>query len=500
MAQNQGTLIITTIRPTTTDDNFPVIYVNEAKGGYMQFSLLAERDALPLERRTAGMEVYVLENDTKYRLNVGLTNLDWVVLTGGATTWDEVSNKPTEFPPEDHLHDIGDVNGLQGALDTKIEDSEKGSANGVATLDETGKIPSQQLPGGLNSVIESYVVGSTPFASGWLSDTEGGSALTPASNTIYSVMTAGTYQYKTYMWGGSSFIEISPSLVLGETSNTAYRGDRGKTAYDHSQVAHAPANAQKNSLITKAEIEAKLTGEIQSHTHPQEDYPYVNPDYPTLDNQTKAIDWLLYTPLVLNTFTPTTVIREVGDQYGLLELDWTLNKDVSKLTECKIVVAGSDVNLIPNITGMVGTRDITLNPAINSNTSFPFTVKDIRTTLTRNVNVEFRYRRYFGAYGDGNVEVTLTNPALLPSSELATSRAKTGVNVANSGQYTKMWWWYCYPASWGNAVFTGPTGVVTFILTTVEFVHPTFGNTVTYKIWRSPSPISTTVGQLFNIT
>lgn len=63
-----------------------------------------------------------------------------------------------------------------------------------------------------------------------------------------------------------------------------------------------------------------------------------------------------------------------------------------------------------------------------------------------------------------------------------------------------MWWWYCYPASWGNAVFTGPTGVVTFILTTVGFVHPTFGNTVTYNIWRSPSPISTTVGQLFNIT
>ena len=30
------------------------------------------------------------------------------------------------------------------------------------------------------------------------------------------------------------------SLELGETSVTAYRGDRGKTAYDHSQVAHAP--------------------------------------------------------------------------------------------------------------------------------------------------------------------------------------------------------------------------------------------------------------------
>lgn len=35
----------------------------------------------------------------------------------------------------------------------------------------------------------------------------------------------------------------------------------------HITSPHAPADAQKNSDITKAEIEAKLTGEISSHTH-----------------------------------------------------------------------------------------------------------------------------------------------------------------------------------------------------------------------------------------
>jgi hypothetical protein len=35
----------------------------------------------------------------------------------------------------------------------------------------------------------------------------------------------------------------------------------------HVTSAHAPSNAQKNSDITKAEIEAKLTGEISTHTH-----------------------------------------------------------------------------------------------------------------------------------------------------------------------------------------------------------------------------------------
>lgn len=55
--------------------------------------------------------------------------------------------------------------------------------------------------------------------------------------------------------------------TLGTTSSTAFRGDYGNTAYTHSQVAHAPSSAQKNSDITKAEIEAKLIGVITSHTH-----------------------------------------------------------------------------------------------------------------------------------------------------------------------------------------------------------------------------------------
>ena len=41
------------------------------------------------------------------------------------------------------------------------------------------------------------------------------------------------------------------------------------TAYTHSQSTHAPVNAQKNSDITKAEIEVKLTGNITTHTHSQ---------------------------------------------------------------------------------------------------------------------------------------------------------------------------------------------------------------------------------------
>ena len=41
------------------------------------------------------------------------------------------------------------------------------------------------------------------------------------------------------------------------------------SAYTHSTSVHAPSNAQKNSDITKAEIEAKLIGDISTHSHSQ---------------------------------------------------------------------------------------------------------------------------------------------------------------------------------------------------------------------------------------
>jgi hypothetical protein len=54
--------------------------------------------------------------------------------------------------------------------------------------------------------------------------------------------------------------------AIQEALTTALKANYD-AAYTHSQVTHAPSNAQKNSDITKAEIEAKLTGEISTHTH-----------------------------------------------------------------------------------------------------------------------------------------------------------------------------------------------------------------------------------------
>jgi hypothetical protein len=51
-------------------------------------------------------------------------------------------------------------------------------------------------------------------------------------------------------------------VALTTALKTNYDG-----AYTHSQATHAPSNAQANADITKPEIEAKLIGEISTHSH-----------------------------------------------------------------------------------------------------------------------------------------------------------------------------------------------------------------------------------------
>lgn len=92
--------------------------------------------------------------------------------------------------------------------------SQKGVANGVASLDAEGKVPSAQLPSYVDDVIESYIVsGSTALSAGWLSATNGGTALTPEKGKIYLIMTSGAYQNKQYRWGGSTYVLCNPSDV-----------------------------------------------------------------------------------------------------------------------------------------------------------------------------------------------------------------------------------------------------------------------------------------------
>lgn len=118
-----------------------------------------------------------------------------------------------------------------------IPAAQKGASGGVAELDSTGKVPSAQLPSYVDDVIAGYLSGGK-FYKEVAHTTE----IKGETGKIY----VDEHTNKTYRWSGTAFVEISASLALGETASTAFAGDKGKKAYDHSQTAHAPANAEAN--------------------------------------------------------------------------------------------------------------------------------------------------------------------------------------------------------------------------------------------------------------
>ena len=107
---------------------------------------------------------------------------------------------------------IGDTSELNNKVQEFIDS--KGAPNGLASLNESGIIPSAQLPSYVDDVIEV--------------DTFSNLSGTGESGKIYIVQDTNL----TYRWSGTGYVEISKSLALGETSSTAYPGDKGKATTD----------------------------------------------------------------------------------------------------------------------------------------------------------------------------------------------------------------------------------------------------------------------------
>jgi hypothetical protein len=117
--------------------------------------------------------------------------------------------------------------------DAQVKRSEMGAASGVATLDTAGKVPSSQLPSYVDDVLEYANKASFPT--------------TGESGKIYVAQDTNL----TYRWSGTAYVEISPSLALGETSSTAYAGDKGKANADN--IANIISGTTKVGAASKAD-------------------------------------------------------------------------------------------------------------------------------------------------------------------------------------------------------------------------------------------------------
>lgn len=95
---------------------------------------------------------------------------------------------------------MDDITTLTTAVGTKLNASEKGVANGVATLDANGLVPSSQLPSYVDDVLEYTNLAAFPG--------------TGETGKIYIALDTG----KIYRWSGSVYINISSSVSTADAA------------------------------------------------------------------------------------------------------------------------------------------------------------------------------------------------------------------------------------------------------------------------------------------
>lgn len=135
---------------------------------------------------------------------------------------------------------------LENKLQTNINNLEKkhdgfvatkGKANGFASLDGNGLVPSSQLPSYVDDVIEAYAtydISETGKLSNikLYSDPDHANLITGESGKIYLNITQDEPSYQ-FRWSGTQFVDSNTSsLILGEVTGTAYDGGKGKYLFN----------------------------------------------------------------------------------------------------------------------------------------------------------------------------------------------------------------------------------------------------------------------------
>lgn len=138
---------------------------------------------------------------------------------------------------------IGDTSELNSKVQQFI--NSKGAPNGLASLNESGVIPSTQLPSYVDDVVEVAAFSNLPSKG--------------ESGKIY-IVTSTNIQYR---WSGTAYVEISKSIALGETSSTAYPGDKGKATTD---VVNSLSDTLVNDILVAQSNQNSVSLTIKSIT------------------------------------------------------------------------------------------------------------------------------------------------------------------------------------------------------------------------------------------
>lgn len=131
---------------------------------------------------------------------------------------------------------LAEIEQFEGNINSDFNEFKElvGAPDGIAPLDKDSKIPAAYLPSYVDDVLEYATRAAFP--------------VTGETGKIYVSLDDNL----TYRWSGSTYIEITKSLGLGETSSTAYPGSKGKKNAD--DIAAHKIDYSNPHRVTKVQV------------------------------------------------------------------------------------------------------------------------------------------------------------------------------------------------------------------------------------------------------
>lgn len=277
------------------------------------------------------------------------------------------------------------------ALGGKIDKSQLGKPNGVAQLDDTGKVPSSQLPSYVDEVLEFQEKDSFPE--------------TGESGKIYVELTSNL----TYRWSGTQYVEISPSIGLGETSSTAYAGNKGKNLADKVDNIETVQLPNKVDKVEGKQLSSNdFTNELKQTLEDLNSWNYIGilsswngiAKLTTDSTEADILTALTITPLRGNKINTKTELFKVLDQCAinkkfLKESSTNANVFVNHIGSCYVIyILGNKPSVLNG--KLVGTsvlRSITITANSNETLAvlknpLEINLEDINSLKQRVVDLE----------------------------------------------------------------------------------------------------------------
>lgn len=318
--------------------------------------------------------------------------------------------------------------------------------------------------------------------------------LTPDGTTTYNVITADTRSYydeieevyclannsgqliangyvdgkiyvdteknKSYRWSGSQLVEVGGGVALGETSETAFAGDKGKEVYDAVFTKNMPVVVPE--IVINSYSATDQSGNVTKNTT-------INGNTITIERGIKLSYNVAFRWNSANGYKdPTAIVAgttwyDASKEKGGLPLKGVLSASKTGTTESALT-----------LTAKVSAPKIGLMVDSNNNV----TKAEGNDVAENSFKVSLTYRRYFGIIDDGST----INEGLIKglSSELNTSRGKTiAINVKDYQQYV-----YAYESALNEAsISKGVEDEKSFWTTGTLNITNQYGKTISYRYY-----------------